>query len=102
MKQHSKDQPTTTAASSASSLASRPRGGSSRKRGDDNIGDGGRPRDNSVNLDSKIKQFSLNFSDRQFEAQFRSTSDITSCVSLVGLPITLICAFFAYVHLHKV
>lgn len=56
----------------------------------------------SFNLDNQIKRFSLNFSNRQFERQFRSTSDIASCISLIGLPITLLCAFGAYVHLYKV
>lgn len=58
-------------------------------------------RNDSFNLDNQIKQFSLNFSNLQFERQFRSTSDITSCVSLVGLPITLLCAFLAYTTLYK-
>lgn len=59
-------------------------------------------RNDSFNLDKQIKQFSLNFSNRHFERQFRSTSDIASCISLVGLPITLICANLAYVYLYKV
>lgn len=59
-------------------------------------------RNDSYNLDNQIKQLSLNFSNRQFERQFRSTSDIASCISLVGLPITLLCATIAYLYLYKV
>ena len=58
-------------------------------------------RNDSFNLDKQIKQFSLNFSNRHFERQFRSTSDIASCISLVGLPITLVCAFLSYTYLYK-
>jgi adenylate cyclase 3 len=59
-------------------------------------------RNNSFNsTENQMKRFSLNFNNRQFEQQFRSTSNITSCISLIGLPLTLICAFLAYVYLYK-
>lgn len=58
-------------------------------------------RNDSFELDNEIKRVSLNFCNSQFEKQFRSTSDITSCVSLVGLPITLICAFIALLYLYE-
>lgn len=59
-----------------------------------------KPRNNSFNQDGQMKFFSLNFANRQFELQFRSTSDITSCISLVGLVITLFFAFIAYIYLY--
>lgn len=59
-------------------------------------------RNDSFNLDRQIKRISLNFTDRNFERQFRSTSDIASCISLVGLPITLLCAFLAHLYLYSV
>lgn len=58
-------------------------------------------RNDSFNLDNQIKQFSLNFVSRQIERQFRSTADIASCISLIGLPITLLCSFLAYLNLYK-
>lgn len=58
-------------------------------------------RNDSFHADKQIKCLSLNFFNNQFESQFRSTSDIASCVSLIGLPITLLCAFLAYVYLYN-
>lgn len=59
-------------------------------------------RNDSFNIDNQIKQFSLNFANSQFEQQFRSTSDIASCISLVALPLTLLCAFVAHLYLYDV
>lgn len=59
-------------------------------------------RNDSFNLDRQIKRISLNFTDRNFERQFRSTSDIASCISLVGLPVTLLCASLAHLYLYRV
>lgn len=58
-------------------------------------------RNDSFHADKQIKCLSLNFFNSQFESQFRSTSDIASCVSLIGLPITLLCAFLAYLYLYN-
>lgn len=74
--------------------------GSSQSRSEG--GQNGKDRNDSFNLDNQIKQFSLNFTNRQFERQFRCTSDIASCISLIGLPITLLCSFLAHLYLYKV
>lgn len=65
-------------------------------------GQKGKDRNDSFNLDNQIKQFSLYFTNRQFERQFRCTSDIASCISLIGLPITLLCSILAHLYLYKV
>lgn len=58
-------------------------------------------RNDSCDLDKQINQFSLNFVNETLERQFRSTSDIASCISLIGLPITLLCAFLAHTFLYQ-
>lgn len=72
-----------------------------RKLKEDSSNKGPKERNDSFHLDKQIKRFSLNFSNHQFERQFRSTSDIASCISLIGLPITLFCSFIAYLYLYK-
>ena len=71
------------------------------QRGAGNESSEQKQRNDSFELDNEIKRVSLNFCNSQFEKQFRSTSDITSCVSLVGLPITLICAFSSLIYLYE-
>lgn len=62
---------------------------------------GGKERNDSFNVETQIKRFSLHFSNSRYERQFRSTSDIASCISLIGLPITLLCAALAHLYLYK-
>ena len=58
-------------------------------------------RNDSLNLDTQIKRLSLRFSNADYERQFRSSSDSASCISLVGFPITLLCALLAHLYLYK-
>lgn len=62
---------------------------------------GKKERNDSFNFDSQIKPFSLNFVSRYTEREFRTTADIASCISLIGLPITLLCSFLAYLNLYN-
>lgn len=54
-----------------------------------------------MNLDTQIKRFSLRFSNADYERQFSASSDSASCISLVGFPITLLCALLAHLYLYK-
>ncbi|XP_054157897.1 adenylate cyclase type 3-like [Oppia nitens] len=53
-------------------------------------------RDGDKNVSEHTQTFSLHFKDDNFEHQYRNSRDITSCVSLVGLPLTLFCYLIAY------
>ena len=53
-------------------------------------------RDSEKNVSEHTEPFSLSFKDKNFEHQYRNSRDITSCVSLVGLPLTLFCCLIAY------
>ncbi|CAG2109435.1 unnamed protein product [Medioppia subpectinata] len=53
-------------------------------------------RDGEKNMSEHTQPFTLNFKDKTFEHQYRNSRDITSCVSLVGLPLTLFCYLIAY------
>ena len=53
-------------------------------------------RDSEKTVSEHTEPFTLNFKEKSFERQYRNSRDITSCVSLVGLPLTLFCYLVAY------
>ncbi len=53
-------------------------------------------RDSEKNVSEHTEVLTLSFKDKNFEHQYRNSRDITSCVSLLGLPLTLFCYLIAY------
>jgi hypothetical protein len=53
-------------------------------------------RDSEKNVSEHTQLLTLSFKDKNFEHQYRNSRDITSCVSLLGLPLTLFCYLIAY------
>ncbi|KAG9510720.1 Adenylate cyclase type 3, partial [Fragariocoptes setiger] len=47
-------------------------------------------------VDHEIKALRLKFRNREYESQFRSTTDTASYISFVGMPLVLLCSFCAY------
>ena len=53
-------------------------------------------RDSEQIISTHTNPLTLAFRDASLEAQYRDSRDITSCVALVGLPLTLGCISLAY------
>lgn len=53
-------------------------------------------RDNFYGSTHHAFSFILNFKDKNYEHQFKNFSDIAGSISLVSLPLTLICLLLAY------
>lgn len=59
-------------------------------------------RDCEKNLSKHCRPLTASFLDAQYEHQYRYTRDVTSCVSLLGLPLTLLSCFVVYLLLEPV
>ncbi|RWS16973.1 hypothetical protein B4U79_05975 [Dinothrombium tinctorium] len=53
-------------------------------------------RDNDKNVVKNTSLLTLSFKDDNYEHQYRNSTDITGCVSLLGLPLTLSCCLLVY------
>ncbi|RWS28486.1 hypothetical protein B4U80_09437, partial [Leptotrombidium deliense] len=53
-------------------------------------------RDNDKNILKHTSPLTLSFKDENYEGQYRNANDITGCVSLLGLPLTLFCCLLVY------
>ena len=53
-------------------------------------------RESESSVRRKTRTCSMKFVDSENERQWRNTQDVTSCVSLVSLPLTLASCFLSY------
>ena len=53
-------------------------------------------RDSEQNISARTNPLTLAFRDLPLEQKYRDSHDITSCVSLLGLPLTLFAVMLAY------
>ena len=53
-------------------------------------------RDTEKNVNEHSQFLTLNFTDQCLEHQYRYSRDITSCISLLSLPLTLLACSFSY------